>query len=444
MNTQKFIEIVQRYPDILNLVRPDNPQGIITYGVPDQEYIESMLWIYQEYFSYEIFCYNDITLEELEHLVLPKNGIIVFKNADFIFENLENTNRRRLNTNIKNLLKKNKIHVFSFTNLNLLNLKCFDHFRKIKYSKQIDSIDYSFINIFDEDTESFEYNITELIDLISDFVNQGKVVYINLALEQDKLRYIYSEIERNEINITKKWTPESQVVINSAKYLSNVKTKYDIYIFNLPTLDGFDFLRYFQITTMSNNPEIFIDSHNSKQLLRSIRNICIKEENVPRIDVMDYQDTFESNTELMRHISENFNKDVIVVNIQENYYRFEASDQIRKLNLKNLSKKDYDTIRAFVKFKLLALDDLSIRTCQLAAPCSPKDRSKKLNSISNKVSSYDYRCEVTCEIFKDYTIGVIVWNELLSNRKEINLSDYSKNIFIYQTTNGLWRYSILS
>ena len=30
--------------------------------------------------------------------------------------------------------------------------------------------------------------------------------------------------------------------------------------------------------------------------------------------------------------------------------------------------------------------------------------SKKLNSLANKISSFDYRCDITCEIFKDYNL----------------------------------------
>jgi hypothetical protein len=104
---------------------------------------------------------------------------------------------------------------------------------------------------------------------------------------------------------------------------------------------------------------------------------------------------------------------------------------------------DYSQIRNFVKQKLSNKLDLEIKTCQLSAPCSPKDRSKKLNSLSNKISSYDYRCDVTCEIFKDYTIGVIVWNETFANRKEINLNILKNQTFVYQLTNGNWKYTTI-
>ena len=88
--------------------------------------------------------------------------------------------------------------------------------------------------------------------------------------------------------------------------------------------------------------------------------------------------------------------------------------------------------------------DLDIKTCQLSSPCSPKDRSKKLNSLSNKISSYDYRCDVTCEIFKDFTIGVILWNETFSNRKTMEIEKLKNQVFIHQTTSGTWKYTTIT
>ena len=105
----------------------------------------------------------------------------------------------------------------------------------------------------------------------------------------------------------------------------------------------------------------------------------------------------------------------------EDYYTFSVPDQLLKLDLGNLTKKDYDLIRTFVKIKLNKCYSIEIKTCQLAAPCSPKDRSKKLNSLSNKISSFNYRCDSKCEIFNDYTIGVIVWSDFFRNTKKTRL-----------------------
>ena len=131
-------------------------------------------------------------------------------------------------------------------------------------------------------------------------------------------------------------------------------------------------------------------------------------------------------------------KDEIIL-ASEYYYLFQSPDSILQLNLGSLTKKDYDTIREFVKTRLNVKYDIEIKTCQLSSPCSPKDRSRKLNSLSNKISSFNYRCDCTCEIFKDYTIGVIIWNEVFANRK--SLPCLKNNIYAYQTTNGNWRYT---
>ena len=86
--------------------------------------------------------------------------------------------------------------------------------------------------------------------------------------------------------------------------------------------------------------------------------------------------------------------------------------------------------------------DLDIKTCQLTTPSSPKDRSRKLNSLSNKISSPDYRCDVTCEIFKDFTIGVVIWNEIFNSKEKLNC--LKNEVYVYQTTTGKWKYTSLN
>jgi hypothetical protein len=123
----------------------------------------------------------------------------------------------------------------------------------------------------------------------------------------------------------------------------------------------------------------------------------------------------------------------------DEYFRFESPESIQNMDLRNLSKKDYDTIRNYIKLRLTCKFDLNVKTCQLSTPCSPKDRSRKLNSLSNKISSVDYRCDVTCEIFKDYTIGVIIWNETFNSKEKLNV--LKDETYVYQTTSGKWKYT---
>ena len=169
-----------------------------------------------------------------------------------------------------------------------------------------------------------------------------------------------------------------------------------------------------------------------------IRDRLITNQELPEPLIIKDSKEFESYNELTKELKLIENS----VIVSEYYYKFEAPETIKNLDLCNLTKNDYEKIRSFVKLKLANKMDLDIRTCQLSSPCSPKDRSKKLNSLSNKISSFDYRCDVTCEIFKDYTIGVILWNETFANRKALSISN--NQTFIYQTTSGNWKYTFTS
>ena len=125
--------------------------------------------------------------------------------------------------------------------------------------------------------------------------------------------------------------------------------------------------------------------------------------------------------------------------VSESYYNF----TIKSLNLdiSNLSKKDYEQIRNFIKLKLNGKLDLDIKTCQICSPSSPKDYSKKLNSLMNKINFFQFRCDITCEIFKDHSIGIVVWNEMFKNK---SYKIEPNQTFVYQTTNGDWRYTTIN
>ena len=177
-----------------------------------------------------------------------------------------------------------------------------------------------------------------------------------------------------------------------------------------------------------------MDSEKNKNINNSIKSI-LNEQITERTNIKDSKE-YSTYNDLVKDIDES--QSTVVSDF---YYKFNSPENILSMDLQNLSKKEYDTIRNFVKIKLTGKLDLDVKTCQLSAPCSPKDRSKKLNSLSNKISSYDYRCDVTCEIFKDYTIGVVLWNEMFSNRKSLTV--LKNQIFIHQTTNGNWKYTIV-
>jgi len=193
-----------------------------------------------------------------------------------------------------------------------------------------------------------------------------------------------------------------------------------------------DFLYY--LKEISTESSVFIDSSKIKNINNTLKKLNV--DFIERTIIKDSKE-FESYNELKKELPPE-NESLIV---SEYYYKFESPESIQKLNLSNLTKKDYDLIRNYVKIRLSGKLDIDIKTCQLSAPCSPKDRSRKLNSLSNKISSADYRCDVTCEIFKDYTIGVIVWNDTFSNRKTFKTKE---NLFVYQTTSGKWKYTSVS
>ena len=156
-------------------------------------------------------------------------------------------------------------------------------------------------------------------------------------------------------------------------------------------------------------------------------------ENIPRYTIKDSQ---EYNT--YQDLIKDAQFEPII--ITEYYCKLQLEG---KYNLSSLSKKDYESIRHFIKTKLITKFDMDIKTCQLSYPCSPKDRSKKLNSLSNKISSYDYRCNVTCEVFKDFSVGVIVWNDFFSDRTELALHELKNKNYIYQTTSGTWKFTTI-
>jgi hypothetical protein len=249
----------------------------------------------------------------------------------------------------------------------------------------------------------------------------------------EKLKSIETKIKMKNITISRKDNPDSQVVINSSKTTRNIpylKNKYSVYILIFENGNN-EIVNYLKF--IGNEPvEIYFDSSKIKSIEKSMK-LMMNTTNENKFEIKDSEE-FKS--------YEDCNcTDPILVN---EYYLFQSSESLGKLNLSNLSKNDYDIIRNYVKIKLLSKFDLDVKTCQLSTPCSPKDRSKKLNSLTNKISSFDYRCDVTCEIFKDYSIGVLIWNETFSDRTNFDLNPLVGNKYIYQTTSGNWKYTSIN
>ena len=431
-------------PELVNITKPKFNK-LISYGYFfDNTLVYSLAWIYKYYFEQpvQLFLPKCINIEEtlsafnelvgefilteedvcyctLESIESSTNKVIIYGFGDFIFNELVILNKRRINTKLKSC--KCKVIILSYTSLKCLDLVAFDSFEYFEMKNEL-LFDFNYIDLIDPNL--FDSNVESLVEFISE--NKDKSIYLSLNLHISKILQIEKLLKK--VNVSRSGTG---IVINSSKTIekSFLKNKYDIYIFITQNFDyPLDLLYYLK---ESSNAVIYIDSSKIKNINCALKNI--KNSNDIERTILKDSKEFESYQEIEKEITDNISNSTVV---SEKYYKFEAPENFHKMDLSNLIKKDYDIIRNYVKLRLV---DLDIKTCQLSAPCSPKDRSKKLNSLSNKISSYDYRCDITCEIFKDFTIGVVVWNEMFANRKSLKVP--KNQTFIYQTTSGKWKYT---
>jgi hypothetical protein len=429
-----FLKVVNDCPELLNLTK-QNDKSLICHGVLTDKIIESVSWWYKNYFSKEtvVFLPKNTDLEALENVKPSNETVIIFGFADIIFNDLCKNNKRRFNTILKRF-KKSKVIILSNTNLKCLDLNALDTFEEfaltpINFHNFLDTI--SLIDLLDPEIENYQSNVESFIEIINELASDNKRIYISLNLTQQRIAHIFTKLKELDLVVSKVDDPDSQIVINSSKTTEKLflKNEYSIYIYILPHIEHpLDLISYIK----NFNSEIYLDSSKINNVSNCLKKIT-NSDNI-RINIKDSQD-FDKYSDIK------FDENECLIVASENYYSFQAPESIQKLNLSNLTKKDYDLIRNCVKIKLINKFDLEIKTCQLASPSSPKDRSRKLNSLSNKLSSFDYRCDITCEIFKDYTIGVVIWNETFANRKALNLNVLKNNIFVYQTTYGKWKYT---
>jgi hypothetical protein len=435
----EFLKRVTEHPELINITRSRESNGLVCYSEHiNSTLIDSICWIYQNYFAKSIILFVPkiknqtskhvvATLEVLEQYTPKKNEIIIFAYFEFICKDIP---KRRLVTLIKNIAKKNKVLLVSFTSLKYTNFPFLDTFEFHEmettfYKNFLNNV--SLFDLIDPLPENYNDNLESFIEFVSEFKNENKRVYLSLNLQPNKLLEIERLLKENDLSVSRK-EEECDVVINSSKTTEKIfLNSYDVLIFAPPLFDDpIEFVCFFK----EFSGEIFIDSSKIKNITQQLKLICT-ESFEKRLIVKDSAD-FETYNEIKKQVAD-------FVMATDCYYNLSAPESLLKLDLSNLVKKDYDLIRTFVKNKLTIKYDIEIKTCQLAAPCSPRDRSKKLNSLSNKISSFDYRCDCTCEIFKDYTIGVVVWNDFFKNRKKINI--LKNNTFVYQTTKGTWKFT---
>ena len=458
-----------------------NSKKMISYGeciLYDQNIILSLVWIYSYYFKktvtiflpekiikyFEEFVdtFNKELIKDDKYfltdlIILPiimealencefgnnSNNVIIFG----YFELINNT--KRFNTQLKRIMKRGTVHILSSTSLNLLDVPCLSEFDSYQYLLtpliNIKSIfdNYSLIDLLDPDEEEYSINEDSLVELIISLVSENKTIYLSLNLDISKLKSIENKLNGNNISTSRKENENSRIVINSSKTSGNtyLKNNYDVYVLIFPLIiEPLDILNYLKCIG-DKECEIFFDSRNIKNIESNISAI-ITSNNSTRPKKMLVLDSglYKSYNECKDNC-----KSLEPILATDTYYYLESPESFEKMNLSNLERKDYDVIRNYVKCKLNSKYGLdNIKTCQLSTPCSPKDRSKKLNSLSNKLSCFDYRCDITCEIFKDFSIGVIVWSDIFANRKKIDTELLKNQTYIYQTTCGKWKYSIIN
>jgi len=430
-------KLINQYPELLNITKPNCSHNCIYYSEQryNSHFLESLILMYKFYFEIEPDvivpkCIDDCigNLESLEQLKI--NKIVIFAYADILFNDLIKINKRRLNTIIKNCTKRAKVIILSITTLKSLQLPILETFTLhcLQSPHSFKNLNINVFDLVDSDTHQFQSNVESLVEMIP----KNKKVYISLNISTNKLLYIESKLKENGYSVSRK-EKHCDIVLNSCKTTQQIflKNEYEIYIFSLPnSLEQLDILYYFKDILSNSTQEIYIDCVCNEFVENSLMNFYKEKIQIPLI-----KDSKEFHSVESMELTEEF------IYASENWYKFEAPESIQKMDCKNLTKRNYDEIRKFVLLKLQCKFDLDVKTCQLSCPCSPKDRSKKINSLSNKLSSIDYRCDITCELFNDYTIGVVVWTDLFSSKDKINLNNET---YVYQTTSGKWKFTKIS
>ena len=409
----EFSNSINEHPELFYILKSRKNNGLIFQTDSGTDLIEPLKWMYSNFYSKNIIVFDTINAEELEK-VNSTGNIIIFVHADFLLNGYVKWNKRRINTTLKNLVKKNEVLLLTLTNLKCLELPSLSSFDIHESENKITLENVSLFDLeTDDDLESF-------VDTIESYKSKSIYVSMNVVTSEFiallKFRGVkYSKDGSKGITIHSCKTTEKMVV----------HKKYDVYFYSLPLIEyPLDILHYF------NNPEgeYFLDVSNLKNVQWCLKGLY-SIDSEPKIQIKDSAEFPDTST--FKELGE-------YTIASEGYYFFPASETIKDMDLSNLKKGDTDSIRNFIKVKMTSKYDIDIRTCQISTPSSPRDRSRKLNSLSNKISSFDYRCDATCEIFKDYSIGVVIWNDFFRNRKEINII---KNHYVYQTTSGKWKYT---
>ena len=390
-----------------------------------------------------------ISLENLNKFANKSNDtILILGCADLSLRDLNNLNKRRINTILEKGYKK--ITIFSVCPLVISNFKLLNIDNEPFYNLLLDKcivtdIDSTFINEF--------------------IINNSKnKIYLSLDFPVNELKQLVNELNNIQSNgvrvirsIPNEFNDEIVVLNNSLKTINtffnssrniNVNS-FNIYIIKLPKLSSdLDILNYLKIfTNIESIHEIYIDDESMNTLESAINYIThyssYQTEKINLVDSNEFSLLEDLNEFLTKNNKGNNNNNNIIY-ASEKYILIDSSinPKIKKLDLSNLGKKELEEIRNYIKIKLYNLLHIDFKTCQLASPSSPNNRNRNLNNLSNRINSIDYFCEITCEIFKDYKIGIVIWTDFFYNKKDFKNLLLKDNIYVYQTTKGTWRYSV--
>jgi len=449
-----YNKLLENFPELTNVIN----KTIVSYGeyTHDNTFLFALMWIYKFYYNYHVVlffnpktliytllnAFNEtfikdhtlflqdhsiicMSLEAIENFNIKQPAVTIFGMCELTFADI---NQRRLNTQLKKIINKGIVHIFSYTSLTSLN--CLQDIERYSFKNKplinFKSM-FDYISLIDLD-EPYE----DFIDLVQDLVKSGNRVYISLNLNVNSLKSIEQQIKSRGITTSRKDNPDSQVVINSSKMTTSVLLvhSYSVYILIFDEISVPDQIVNYLKFIGNDDCEIYFEASKIDNIEKCV--LELDTTSTYKKTIIKESGEYQSYKLCKEALND---PDHVLAN---DYYLLEPSRVIQSLNLSNLKRTHYDLIRNYTKLQLLNEYSLELKTCQLSTPCSPIDRSKKLNSMTNKLSSVDYLCDITCEIFKDHSIGVLVWSDLFKTKNQSITGNY-----IFQTTSGKWKFATI-
>ena len=221
-----YLKYILQYPEIIGITKYRSLNGVVYHSENIFEkpgLCNALCWIYNHFYNKNVILFNlkeltNVTcsddtieivgdLESFETLKYNVSQVIIINFADLMFINF---NYRRLNTLLKNFIKKNKVIILSSSSLKAINLNVLDSFDYltfpqrplVNYNTLLDYI--SLVDIIDDDPETYASNIDDLVDLIVDLASNDKKIYISLNLGTTDLRSLETKLLEKELTVSRK------------------------------------------------------------------------------------------------------------------------------------------------------------------------------------------------------------------------------------------------